>query len=447
MTAELAEIARRVAEAAKGDEQIDVMVGRGRSTSVKVFEGAVESFTSAATAGIGVRVIVGGRVGFAHAGSIEPDVVAEVLRDARDNVAFAEVDEWAGLAEPDGVAAVLHDHWNDELLEMGAADKIAIAVDLEARVRGLDPRISSVRATTWSDGAGEAAYASSAGVVVSDRGTSCGVGVQPLATDGGETQIGYAGDAARSSEDLDLERVASEAVERATRLLGATKPESARLTIVLEPRLAGTLLGIVTGMLDGEALVKGRTPFAGRIGEAIASPLLSFADDPTRAESLGADSWDGEGLACRPTPLVTAGVLDGFLHNSATARRAGVQSTGSAVRGIRSLPSVGARVLVMDQGVRSLDEVISSIDLGLFVGSFAGLHSGVNPVSGDFSVGADGLMIRNGALAEPVREITLASTLQRLLLDIVEIGGDGEWLPSGDFLASLVIADVALSGA
>jgi len=447
MTDDLLAVAVAVAGSARNGEQVDVMMSRGRSTSVKVFGGEVESFTSAQSSGVGVRVILDGRVGFAHAGSLDADVVAEVLRDARDNVRFSQFDEWVGLAEPDGVDHVAHLQWNDDLVSMDPAAKIAAAIDLERRTCGLDPRVTGVRTAAWSDGAGEVAYASSEGIAVLDRGTSCSIGVQPLARDGDETQIGYGGDAARSLDQLDLDRVVHDAVDRATRLLGATKPTSTRLSIVLEPRLVGTLLGIVSGMLDGEAVLKGRSPFAGRVGEQIASALLSFEDDPTRTESLGADSWDGEGLACRRNLLVSGGVLDGFLHNSYTARRSGTASTGSAVRGARSLPGVGARVLVMQPGSRSFDELVASVDHGLFVGSFAGLHSGVNPVSGDFSVGADGLMIRNGALAEPVREVTIASTLQRLLLDIVEVGGDAEWLPSGDYLASLVIGDVAMSGA
>ena len=168
---------------------------------------------------------------------------------------------------------------------------------------------------------------------------------------------------------------------------------------------------------------------------------------PTRAESLGAESYDGEGLACRLNTLIAGGVLQGFLHNSYTGRRSGTASTGSALRGSRSLPGLGAQVLVIDPGTRSFEELVGSIDHGIYVNSFAGLHSGVNPVSGDFSVGADGLMIRDGSLAEPVREITIASTIQRMLGDIIEIGGDAEWLTSGDYLASLVIGDVSMSGA
>ena len=444
---DLQQLASRVAGQAASGEQIDVMVGHGRSTSVKVFGGEVESFTSAESYAVGIRVIAGGRQGFASAGSIDPDVVAETLAEARDNVTFGEVDEFYGLAEPDGIAATEHDHWNEAILGIDAQTKIDLALRLEADVRARDPRISGVRVAAWGDSAGEVAYAASNGISVYDRGTSCSIGIQALANDNGETQTGAAGDAARSLEALDVERVIADAADRATRLLGATKPPSGKISILLEPRLAMTLLGIVADMVDGESVFKGRSPFADRVGEQIASPLLTFVDDPTDSRSIAATAYDGEGLACRRNVLIDAGNLGAFLHNSYTGRRAGTASTGSALRGSRSLPGVGAQVLVMEPGTRSFDELVASVDHGLYVSGFSGLHSGVNPVSGDFSVGADGLMIRNGSIAEPVREMTLASTIQRLLLDIVEVGGDLEWLSSGDAAASLIIADVSMSGA
>ena len=179
----------------------------------------------------------------------------------------------------------------------------------------------------------------------------------------------------------------------------------------------------------------------------IASPLLTIIEDPTDARSFSADSHDGEGLACRPTTLVSAGVLQGFLHNTYTARRMGVASTASAVRGVRSTPGVGAVALQMVPGTVSSDALLASIESGIFVQSLSGLHSGVNAISGDFSVGVEGLMIRNGALAEPVREATLGSTIQRLLTDIVAVGSDLEWLPGGYGAATIVIDGVTLSGA
>ena len=181
--------------------------------------------------------------------------------------------------------------------------------------------------------------------------------------------------------------------------------------------------------------------------ETIASPLLSIIEDPTDSRSFSADTHDGEGLACRATTLISSGVLKGFLHNTYTARRMGAASTASAVRGVRSTPGVGAVALQMVPGSQSADALLSSVESGIFVQSLSGLHSGVNAISGDFSVGVEGLMIRNGALAEPVREATLGSTIQRLLTDIVAVGGDLEWLPGGYGAATIVIEGVTLSGA
>ena len=217
--------------------------------------------------------------------------------------------------------------------------------------------------------------------------------------------------------------------------------------MVLEPRLAATLLGILAGTLSGERVVKGRSPFADRVGEQIASPLLHLVDDPTDPRSLGADDHDGEGLACRRTALVDDGVLRGFLHDTWSARRSGTTSTASAVRGYRSPPGVGHQALALRPGATPAGDLLSGVDDGLLVQSLSGLHSGVNPVSGDVSVGAEGLRIRGGALAEPVREVTLASTLQKLLLGVEAVGDDLEWQPGGTGACTLVIGDVRLSGA
>lgn len=443
---DLLELARRVLTFANPDEQVEVLVSRATSTTVKVYEGEVESLTSADSSGAGVRIIRGGRLGFAHCGSLDPQVLIETLQEARDNLDFGEPDEFNGLATPDGVAVVPRDGWSDAVVDLDVDRKIALALDLEQRVKRADPRIVGARSTAYGDAWGESVILSTAGIEGRDRGASCSISTQPLSRQGEETQVGFGYDAGRDPEALDLDRVATEAAERATRLLGAVKPPSARMTVLLEPRLAVTLLGIVSGMLSGDAVIKGRSPFGDRVGEQIASTLISLIDDPTRAESLGSEEIDGEGLACRSNSLIIDGVLQGFLEDSYTGRRSGTASTGSAVRGTRGLPGVGAQLLVMEPGTRSFEELISSIDLGLYVNSFSGMHSGVNAVSGDFSVGADGLMIRGGAVAEPVRELTLASTIQRLLLDVSEVGGDFEWLKSGHGACSLVIGDVSVSG-
>ena len=443
---ELLALADGLISSAEGSEQIEVIISRGESTTVKVHSGEVEALTSAGSAAAGIRVVRDGRPGFATCGTLDPDVLAESLAQARENCEFAEADEFAGIAEPDGVEAISQDLWADEVLATSTEAKIAMAIELESMVVGADPRVKSARTTTYGDGWGHAAIASTSGIRRVAEESSCSVGTQPLAVDDGETQIGWGSDASRDPEKLDLHKVADEAVDRATKLLGAMKPKSAKLPIVLEPRLAITLLGIVSSMLSAEAVQKGRSPFADRLGEKIGSPLLTLWDDPTRSESLAADEWDREGLACRPNQLLDNGRLCQHLFDSTTARRGGTVSTGSAVGSVRGLPGPGPQLLVMEPGETPSEELLAGVKLGLAVESFAGLHSGVNPVSGDFSVGADGLMIRDGAFAEPVRELTVASTIQRLLSEVSQVGDDFEWLPSGSGACSVRIDDVSISG-
>lgn len=449
-TPELDVLAADLVARALPGEHLEVAVGRGRSTTVKAYDGDIESFTSAESFGVGIRVLIerdGGLAqGFAHAGSFEADVLAETLQDARDNARFAEADPWAGLAQPDGVAAVEQDLWRDELASFAPERKIELALELERATRTGAAQIKGVRVASYGDSAGEVALASTAGIRSASRATSCWLSVSAMAGDAEETHMGYGVSVSRDPSTLDLQEAAQEAITQAVRLIGARQVPSQRLTLVLEPKLAATMLSIIGSMLCGDAVVKGRSPFADRLGQVIASPLLTMVDDPTDARSMGADSFDGEGLACRRNVLIDQGQLQGFLHNSYTGRRSGTASTASAVRGSRSLPGVGPQALAVSPGTKTYEQLLSEVDHGILVQTMAGLHSGVNTTSGDFSVGAEGLMIRNGALAEPVREVTIASTLPRLLLDLAAVGSDIEWLPGGSGSAALVFREIALSG-
>jgi PmbA protein len=445
-SAELLAVAVDVAGRAAGGEQVEAFVGRSSYTSVKAHGGEVESFSSATTAGIGIRVVRDHRQGFAWAGTLDPDVVAETLAEARDNAAFSEPDEWVGLAEPDGVAPVPFDPFDPAVAAMAPDRKVELALELERRVRSGDPRITGVRVAAFSDSTSRAAVATSTGIAGASRQAWCSMGVSALAVDGDETYTGHGSTVGFSPDDLDLDEAATDAVTRAVRLFGARPVPSQRLTVVLEPRLAASIVGLLGGTLTGDRVAKGRSPFADRVGEQIAVAGLTLVDDPTDHRSFAAESFDGEGLACRRNVLVADGVLQGFLYDSATGRRAGRPSTASAVRGISSTPSVGCQALALAPGAGGHDELLADVDLGVEVQSITGWHSGVNAVSGDLSVGIEGVMVRDGERAEPVREVTIASTLQKLLLGITAVGGEIEWLPGGTGCPTLVFGDVSLSG-
>jgi PmbA protein len=439
-------IAERIVAHARPGEQVEAYVSRGTETSIRVYEGEVEQFTSAQSEGIGVRIIRDGRTGFAYAGTLDPTVVGEVLADARDNVAFGTPDEWAGLAMPDGVGVVPQVLWDERLDQCTSEQKIALAKELERLTRSGDSRVR-VDSADYSDGGGEAAVATSTGIRTSGRENGCYVAVSTLADDRGETMSGFGFAVGRDPLSLDLAKAARDGVDRATRLLGAGKPASRRTTVVLDPYVTAQFLSVISSTVNGEAVAKGRSLFKDRLGDEVASPLITLVDDPTDARAYTATEVDGEGLAARRNLIIEGGRLRQFVHSSYSARRLGGASTGNAVRGgFRGTPGCGCMAMQLVPGTRSAEELVSGVDDGVLIQMVQGLHSGVNPVSGDFSTGASGLTIRNGALAEPIREFTIASTLQRMLLDVVEVGGDLEWLPMRATGLSLVIRDVMVSG-
>lgn len=446
--AELIDLARAVAARVIAGEQLEAYVARGRDASVRVFEGDIETLSSSESAGLGVRVVSGGKVGFAWVAALDEASAAEALAQARDNARFATADEHAGLAVPDGVEPAELDLWRDELVSTPTGAKVDLALEVERLTRAADPRIRQIVHSDYSDGIGEAAIATSTGIEATSRRTSCFVSVFALAGDGEDTQTGYGYSAGRSVDGLDVAKAASDAVDRATRLLGAKKPPSSRLTVLLERRITSMLLGILAGTLSGDEVAKGRSLFANRVGEEVAVATLTLVDDPTNALAWGASQADAEGLACRRNGLIEGGKLLGYLYDTHSARVAGTSSTASAMRGgYRTTPGVGARALAIEPGELSESEIIGRIDHGLLVQSVSGAHSGVNAVSGDFSVGAEGLMIRNGSLAEPVREVTIASTIQRMLQHVAFIGDDLEWLPGSAAGVTLAIDDMSMSGA
>lgn len=444
---QLQQLADRIVEQARPGEQIEAFVARGGETDVRVYEGDVEHFVSAQSEGIGIRVIADGRTGFAYAGTLDESAITEVLSDARDNVQFGTVDEWAALAEPDGVAITPQELWNDDLAELATERKIELATELERQALAADSRIR-VDDSNYADGWGEVAVATTTGIRKASRENGCYVSISTLADDGDETQTGFGFSVGRAPSELDLGKASGDGVERATRLLGAVKPSSGRFSVVLDPFVTAQFLGIIASTLNGESVVKGRSLFRDRLGETIAPDFVTLVDDPTNTKAYTATEVDGEGLAARRNVLIDGGRLQQFTHSSYSARRAGTVSTGNAVRGgFASTPGVGALALSLVPGSRGQDDLVASVHSGVLIQSVQGLHSGVNPISGDFSTGASGLLINGGTLGGPVREFTIASTLQRMLLDIAEIGNDVEWLPMSAAGVTLVIHDVTISGA
>jgi PmbA protein len=219
--------------------------------------------------------------------------------------------------------------------------------------------------------------------------------------------------------------------------------------VVLDPTVAASFAGLIGGGLGAGAVQRGRSPFAGRLGQGIASEAFVLHDDGRDPQGAASAPFDAEGVPRRRSPLIDGGELRAYLYDTYTANREGVSSTGNAARGgYRSLPSVSASNLIVAAGELSGEQLLAEAGEGIFVTDVAGLHSGVNPVTGVFSVGASGQAIRGGELAEPVREFTIAGELVSMLEGVAATGSEARWVPFGGSVSTppLLIGEMSISG-
>jgi PmbA protein len=287
-------------------------------------------------------------------------------------------------------------------------------------------------------------FANSRGFVGSYRVSSCSVSVTPVAHQGDSMERDYWYSHARSYAKLDSPAaIGRKAAERALRRLGSRKVPTQKVPVVFDPLTARSLISNVFEAVEGESIYRKASFLAGKLGERVASDNVTIIDDSTLPGLFGSSPFDDEGVPTRRTIVIDRGVLSSYLLNSYTARKLALRTTGNASRGITGNASVGHGNLFLEKGDRSPEEIIRGIQKGLYVTELIG--SGVNIVTGDYSRGAAGQWIENGEFAYPVSEITIASTLQEMLMNLAYVASDLEFRSS---VASptLMIQEMTVSG-
>ena len=441
-----------VASALKaGAGDAEAYASEAEKREVRVHGGAVESLTAATQRGLGLRVWNGGRVGYSFGTDLSPDGLTSIAASAVEAARVADEDEFAA---PVGVAAGelptvdgLSDRSRGEWSPAQIAD---LALAVEAAALEADPRVVAVEQAVYFDSAERVAIAASAATGGEYETTSCYAYLQALAEgeSGRETGLGFG--LARGPAGLDPIAIGREGAERASEMVGSSKPVSGSCPVVLDPTVAASFVSLLGKAAGADAVQRGRSPLAARLGEEVAAETFVLHDDGLDPDGFATAPIDAEGVPRRRTALVEGGRLQTFLHDSYTARRAGAASTGNAGRsGYRSLPGVSPSNLVVAPGTASLDRLQGEAGEGVYVNDVAGLHSGVNPVTGSFSVGASGRAIRGGERAEPLREFTIAGDLVSMLRAVRTTGSEPRWVPFGDSVSvpPLLIGEMTVSGA
>lgn len=431
---------------AKGASAAECTVSQGEHFSANIRLGEIESLKDAGSRGVGVRVLNGKHTGSAYTSDLSKEGVAAMVDSALQLAKITSEDPYAGLPEPSELGKLDNDLslFSRSVPDLPAATKIEWAKQAEAAALSADPRITNSEGGSCDSHVGTTVFANSLGFIGSYRTSSCSISAVPVAKHNGSMERDFWYTVARSVNRLENpEDVGRKAAARALRRLGAKKVSTQKAPVVFEPRVARTLLDNIFDAVSGDSVYRGETFLAGKLEQQIAIPGLTVIDDATIPYLFGSSPFDDEGVPSRRTTVIENGVLKAWLLNSYTARKLGMRTTGNASRGITGNAGVGHGNFYIPNGDRSPDDIIKSIQNGLYVTELIGF--GVNVVTGDYSRGAAGLWIENGELAYPVSEITIASTLQEMLMNIEAIGSDLEFRGA---LASptLLIREMTISG-
>ena len=442
---ELAEDCIRQALAAGADDA-ECTISEGEEFSANIRMREVESLKESGSRAAGLRILIGKNTGSAYTSELSPDGIRQMVAAAIELAKITTADPHAGLPDKAELGAIPGDLqlYSEDIAQLETPHKIELARETEAAALDADPRISNSEGGSFDTHLGRNIFANSRGFLGEYRTSYCSLAAVPIAREGELMERDYWVSMARRFSALELPAdIGRIAASRALRRLGGKKVETQRVPVVFEPRTAASLLGNIFEAVHGESVYRQASFLAGKLGEKVASENLTVIDDATNPGLFGTSPFDDEGVPSRRTIILEKGVLRNYLLNTYTARKLGMKTTGSASRGITGNAGIGHGNLFIEKGARTPESVIASVANGFYVTELIG--SGVNVVTGDYSRGAAGIWIRNGELAYPVSEVTIAGNLKDMLMNVELIASDLEFRGS-TAAPTLLIREMTVGG-
>jgi len=424
--------------------EAEVFLRDSATTSIEVKDGAIENVLARGERGIGIRVIDEQRMGFAFTSDLSTSGIDECVLAARSMSAVTEPDPDLRIArgDTDEVDLGILEGVCDRSVEQRAEAAFAA----ERAARALDARVTGFRKTRYHDGRSTTILATTSGARGSYGESWSGLDTSVIASDAADRQVGSHARASRRSAEIDPEAIGRYAAGIAVGKLGARTLATQKLPVVLEPYQAMSLLGAIAPLFSAENVLKGKSLFAGRIGESVASASVTIIDDARLSGGLRTAPFDGEGTATRQKTLVGGGVLQGYLTSLKTASRLGAEPTGNARRSSYSGPSrIGPSNFFIQAGREDAGALVRDLDRALRITSLLNLHT-IDPISGEFSLGVAGDYLERGERQYPVQGITIAGNLLGLLASISGVGSDLTFGGAGAGSPTLVISELSVGG-
>ncbi len=432
-----------------GFNDMEVYYSEGSSLSLRVFQKELDGYSLSESRGLSLRGVYKGKMGYSYTEKVGEDSIDQLLRDAAENAVIIDSEDEEYIFEGSREYKKV-DSFNPVLSNVGEEEKISFVKSLEEEAFKLDKRIESVEACIYGDGWGQTIMSNTKGLFLRDKSNIAYTYIAVVAKEGEDIKTGMAYRSGNDFNKFNVQNIAKEAVDEALALLGARPVKSGDYTVVIRNSAAADLLEAFTGIFSAEAVQKNLSLLKGKLNERIASDKFTLIDDPYMEGGLASKSFDGEGAACKYKKVVDKGILKTYFHNLKTAKKDGVETTGNASKeSYKSSIGIAPSNFYVEKGERALDEMLADIEKGILITELQGLHSGLNSVSGDFSLAALGFLIEGGKISRPVEQITVAGNYLEMLKNIEETGSDLKFgLPGGAYIGSpsLKIKKLSIAG-
>ncbi len=431
----VADSLRRARELGATQAEADVSLQKGLTTTVRL--GEVETVEYQRDRGMGITVYFGQRKGSASTADLSPRAVAETVEKACDIARYTAEDDCAGLADPEELARDIPDLDLDHPWELAPEDAVETARACEAAGREVDRRITNSEGASVGSHRGVRVYGNSHGFLAGYPSTSHSVSCVLLAQNGEDMQRDYWYSSARDGRDLESAiEIGRKAGMRAVARLGARKLATQRARVLFAPEVARGLIGHFLGAVRGSSQYRKSSFLLGAAGQQVFPSFLQLIERPHIPKALGSAPFDNEGVATRNRDLVKDGVLSGYVLGSYSARKLGLKTTGNAG---------GTHNLLVESGTGGIEigALMRELGTGLLVTELMG--QGVNGVTGDYSRGASGFWVENGAITYPVHEITIAGNLKDMYRNIAAIGSDVD-VRGGVRVGSILVSEMTIAG-
>lgn len=430
----------------EGFSEYEVYYVDRESLSISVYKEEVEKYNLNNSAGLSFRGKFGDRIGYSYTEILDEDAIEMLVKKAKENVLAIENNDIQFIYEGDKEYKEISTY-HEELEDIPADKLINIAISMEKEAKKYCNKVESFSGCSVSYSSGKYGIINSKGLNLSNKSNLLTAYVVPIVKDLDKMYDGCGYVVAKSLNDVKPDKIAKMGVDEALSKIGGTSIASGNYKVIINNEAMVSLLSTFAGIFSGDAVQKGLSLLKDKEGEIIAADIVNLVDDPHLEDGLASVSFDDEGVATLKTYLIKNGKLNSLLYNLKTANKAGVKSTGNGFKSSYASPiSVSPTNFYIEPGINSLEEMTKKINKGLIITDFAGLHSGANSITGDFSLAAKGFYIEDGIKTHPVEQITVAGNFFTLLNNIEEIGSDLKFPMSSVGSPSIVIKELSIAG-